>query len=425
MDDTITTRQLPFITGVNHRTGTLGLRDQLFVEDTDVPGVLARLQEAGLQEAMVLSTCDRVEVHATADNPDIAAQKISDALAAHAGIPGEQIAGQLYLHQGEAAIRHAFRVTASLESQIIGEPQILGQVKASHRMAREAGLIGRTLEPLYQAAYAAAKRVRHETAIGERPVTIAAASVELIRGLHGDLSRLNALLIGVGEMGEIIATQLKSAGLIYLTVTHPMTLRASNIARNLECHVEEYENLSSALTNADIVLCALGRRHHVLTADMVRAALKKRRYRPVFFVDAAVPGDIEPAVTRLDDAFVYDLNDLERVALEGLASREQEADIARQIVEDEIEKYMGDQNQRTVAPLISQLRQHVEALRVGALNEAQGDAEKATRLLMNRLLHSPSEILRVSTSNPEGPEKISNIAEAARKLFGLNEESEK
>jgi len=223
----------------------------------------------------------------------------------------------------------------------------------------------------------------------------------------------------------MIASQLKSAGLVNLTVTHPMTLRASNIARNLECHVEDYENLSSGLIKADIVVCALGRRHYVLNADMVRTALKQRRYQPVFFVDAAVPGDIEPAVARLDDAFVYDLNDLERVALEGLASREQEADIARQIVEDEIEKFMGDQSQRTVAPLVSQLRQHVEALRVEALSEAQGDAEKATRLLMNRLLHSPSEVIRVSTSNPAGPEKITNIADAARKLFGLNEESEK
>ena len=425
MAETTPSQQMLFITGVNHRTGALGLRDQLFVEDEDVPNILSQLQQVGLGEAMILSTCDRVEVHAVSDDPVAAAKKIAHVLAKHAGFSSVEIEGQFYLYQGEQAVRHAFRVTAALDSQIVGEPQILGQVKASHRLARDAGLIGKSLEPFLQAAYASAKKVRTQTAIGERPVTIAAASLDLIRGLHGDLSRLTALLIGVGEMGEIIASQLRSAGLENLSITHPMGMRASNVARNLDCHVVDYEDLGAALVEADIVLCALGRRHHVLNADKVRTALKQRRYKPIFLIDAAVPGDIEPAVNRLDDAFVYDLHDLERVALEGLASREQEAEKAKQIVDEDIQNFMGSQSERLIVPVVSSLRQHVEQIREEALDEAGGDAEKATRLLMNRLLHTPSEVLRASAGQGDETGDLSKIADAARKLFGLNEENKK
>ncbi len=193
-------------------------------------------------------------------------------------------------------------VTAALDSLIIGEPQILGQVKACHRMARDAGMSGSELEALIQAAYGAAKRVRSDTAIGQRPVSIAAAAAQVARDVHGDLGRAACLLVGAGDMGRMVAENLLAGGVGHLTVAHPTEARAQAMARALDCNVASFEALR--LEGADIVVTALGGRRHLLSADMVSAALRRRRRKPMFLVDAAVPGDIDPAVNRIDEAFL-------------------------------------------------------------------------------------------------------------------------
>ncbi len=415
------------VIGANHRSSSLGLRDRLFVEDADLPAFFGKLQDGGIKQAVVLSTCDRVEVHSLCENngedPRDITRKIVAVLAGHAGLTVEELEGQLYVLHGEEAVRHLFAITSSLDSLVIGEPQVLGQVKAGHRMSRDAGLT-KGLEPFFQAAYVAAKRVRTETEIGRRPVTIAATAVQSVRDLHGDLDRCSGLLIGVGEMGELVAGQLVSSGLGHLTVVHPMENRAGNLARKLECHTAPMDSLAGLLVGADIVLTALGRRQHILSADMVAGALKARRHKPMFLIDTAIPGDIEPAVSRLEEAFLYDLGDLEHISLQGLANREQESKAAWDIVDAEVLKFLHGQAERSGVPVLNRLRAAFEAIRLDALAESNGDAEQATRLLINRLLHAPSEgMRRLGASGNEGEKRELDSAERLLgQLFRLDDD---
>lgn len=382
------------VVGANHRSASLPLRDALFVDDAAVPDFLAGLRGAGLAEALVLSTCDRVEVWSGEDDSARAAALVGAVLAGHAGMAAGSLGGHLYTLSGAEAVAHAFAVTASLDSLVVGEPHVAGQVKAAHRMARESGTVGAGLEAVLQAAFAAAKRVRSETAIGEGPVSIAAAAVQLARDLHGDLSACQGLLIGAGDMGELVAESLQAAGLGGLVVTAPRASRAEAVAQTLNGHVVPFADLKEALPGADIVLSCVGSRNLMLNAEAVTQALKKRRRKPIFLVDAGIPGDIEPAVNRVDGAFLYDLGDLERVALQGRATREAAARAARGIVEEEVTAFLRGRAARAAVPAIVALRTRFEDAREQALAEAGGDAAEATRLLVNRLLHAPSEEMK-------------------------------
>lgn len=395
----------------------MGLRDRLFVEDADIPKLLGKLRDGGIIEAMVLATCDRIEVTVAVDDTTVGETAIKSVLAGHGGIDTAELDGQLYAISDDAAISHLFGVAASLDSQVVGEPQVLGQLKAGHRLAREVGMVGAILEPMLQAAYGSAKRVRTETAISEGPVSIAAAAVELAKDLHGALDGVNGLLIGVGDMGELIAGQLIAGGLGRMTVMHPTPGRAEPLARALDCHHAPFETLAEAMVSADVVLCALGRRQHALTADMVRAALRSRHNRPVFVVDVAVPGDVEPAVNRLDEAFLYELADLERITLEGRSNRERETGAARKIVAEDVAAFIRQRTERAAVPALRQLRGHVEGMREESLAKAGGDAAEATRLLVNRLLHRPSERLRKAAADGDG--SLENMEAVVRALFDL------
>jgi glutamyl-tRNA reductase len=409
------------VVGANHRSSPLALRDRLFVEDAAVPGFLARLQEAGLRQALALSTCDRVEVQAVAAGDD-AADTITRVFAAQGRMEPVALGGQLYTLHGMAAVRHIFAVAASLDSLIVGEPQVLGQVKASHRLARSAGMVGPELDSVLQAAYAAAKRVRTETAVGEGPVSIAAAAVQLARNVHGDLARCSGLLVGLGEMGELMSEQLRAAGLGRLTVTAPSPSRCEALARHLTCHRAPFEALASSLVDADIVIAALGNGVRTVGVEMMREALRRRRHRPVFLIDAAIPGDLEPAVNELDDAFLYDLDDLERVALQGRVSREAAAAAAWSIVDEELVAWRRGLAERDAVPAVVALRRHFEATRSGVLANGSQDAAAATRLLVGRLLHAPSEVLR-EIASAEGSDQAAAAARLLRRLFRLDGEA--
>lgn len=297
--------------------------------------------------------------------------------------------------EGEQALEHIFAVAASLESLVIGEPQVLGQVKASHRIAVDADMMGAELDRIMQAAFAAAKRVRSETMIGQSAVSIAAAAVQVARDVHGDLDTAAALIIGGGEMGDLVAAKLMDAGLTRLTVADTVSRRAEAMARRFSCHVVPFAPLAPALADADIVLSAVGRGSHVISADMVREALHQRRQRPIFLVDAAIPGDIDPAVDRLDEAFLYGLNDLERIATEGRGKREAAAEMAWDIVHQEVARFRQGASARDAVPTLVAIRGHFEDVRSQVLVDNPGaDATEATRLLINRLLHGPSQALR-------------------------------
>lgn len=408
--------------GANQRSASLTVRDQLFVEEYAMAGLLDGLRDSGVEQALIVSTCDRVEVQAIHHDHEAAVGRIVELMAAHAGLAPEDLNGALYVLSGEDAVRHIFTVTASLDSLVIGEPYVLGQVKASHRAARDAGMSGKELEAVLQAAYGAAKRVRTETAIGERPVSTAAAAVELARGVHGDLGRCGGLLVGTGDMGELVAEALLAGGLGHFVVVHPRAGRAEAMARTLNCHVAPFEDLARALADGDILVTALGARRSIVTAEMVKAALKSRRKRPVLLVDASIPGDIDTAVERLDGAFLYDLNDLEGVAMRGRASRENEAGAALDIIDDEVARFLRGRAARAAVPTLTALRRHFETAREAAIADAAGDAEKATRLLINRLLHGPSEALReIAALGSEGAADLRGAERALNRLFRLGD----
>lgn len=412
-------RQLVLV-GANHRSAPVALRDRLFIDDGAQPEFLRSLKDAGLGQALVLSTCDRVEIHAIHADPQWTADILRRALAGQAGLEPGELAETVYTLLGNAAVRHLFAVASSLDSLVIGEPDILGQVKASHRAARAAGMVASELEGLLQAAYAAAKRVRSETAIGRRPVSIAAAAVEVAREIHGDLARRSGLLVGLGEMGELIVHHLRSAGLARLVVTHRANVRAQHVAHRLAANVHPFEALEDALATADIVVACAGLGRYIITRKLMAAALRRRRRRPVFVIDLAVAGDAEPAVGELDGAFLYDLNDLERVAEAGRAERETAAAAAWRLIDDELASFGRGQAMQAAVPAVVALRSHFEAVRERVLAEVKdGGAAEATRLLVNRLLHDPSAALREMAADDESDEDVAHAEGVLRRLFRL------
>jgi glutamyl-tRNA reductase len=411
------------VIGANHRSSSMILRDRLFVEEEAEPLILERLKEAGIDQALVLSTCDRVEVQAFCEDDSIdgdeLVSRIIKILAHHGELEPSELDGQTYVHWAEQAVRQIFAVTSSLDSLIVGEPQVLGQVKASHRIAKAAGMTSSSLESILQAAYATAKRVRNETAIGERPVSIAAAATQLAGDLHGDLKKCSVLLVGGGEIGELIASDMLSTGLGKLVTIHPSERRAEESAKRLDCHTGAFEDIPSLLIEADIVLASLGRRRYAISADIVNRAIAARRHKPVFLIDAAIPGDIDPLVERIEDAFLYSMDDLERVAMEGRAGRENESGAAWKIVDGEVDALLRGHAERTAVPALNRLRTHFDAMREQALADSGDDAEKATRLLINRLLHAPSEALRELAADTDDWREMENNID---RLFGLDDD---
>ena len=374
------------LVGANHRSSTMQLRDRLFINEARLPAFYDRLKSAGLHQAVILSTIDVTEVIAIAPNDDEGADEIVRLLTAHAGISRTEIENQTYNLTGSEAIKHVFAVASALDSLIIGNQQVLGRLGAGHRVASHAGMSGPGLDDLIGAAQAAAERIGRETEISRRPVSIAAAAVQVARDLHGDLSRCSGLLIGAGEMGEMLASGMVSAGLDNLVVTHPSASRADQLSQQFNCHAGDMNDMAKLLVQADIVVTSMNKRHYSLDAVDIKGGTIARRRKPVFLIDTGVPGDIDPAVEKIEDAFFYTLDDLERVTREGRASREAEAEKAWAIVAAEAGKFFLPASIGSAPPETSLSDGDKEILRKDALKEAGGDAEKATKLLLNRLM---------------------------------------
>ncbi len=374
--------------GVNRQSAGAALCERLFAEAADPGGLLARLGSGSenLAEAMVLATGERLEVAALAEDPGTAIAAVIEALARETGTLAADIEAQSFHYLGAEAARHLFAVAAALDSQGLGEPQILDQIEEGHRRAAETGVAGPGLAALLRAAVAAARRVRAETALAEQPVSIVASALLVARDVHGALGRRGALLIGLGEMGEFMAAELIEAGIGNLVVAHPSAARAEAAARRLDCHFRPWDELDEALAGADIVVAARGSGRYTVTAPQVEAALKRRRREAIFFIDAAVPGDVDPAVAPLDGAYLYDLEDLERVALEGTADVAAETATAWRILDEELAAFLRGPAEGAAAPVPDVLRHRYEAARAEVLAEGPASAEDATRRLIERLL---------------------------------------
>jgi glutamyl-tRNA reductase len=384
------------VVGLDHRTCPAPIREALFVADEELPGFLGTLRDAGFAEAMVMSTCDRVEVRAfLGGGGGDSVEKVAGALAAPTTLSAKQILPALYHHRGTAALKHLFRVSASLESQVVGEPQVLGQVRASHRMAASQGMVDARLDQLLRASYAAAKRVRSETAIAEGPTSLVAAAIRVARSIHGDLSNCRLIVLGVDDIALMLMAQFREAGLVHIIVGDRDSRRAAAAARDLAAHTTDFETRARVLGDADIILSATGDGRYSISEDMIRSAIRARRRKPIFIVDLAVPADVDPAVERIDDAFLYDLEDLERLALEGKTGRQTAIAEAERIIDQAVADFVGDLAARDATPLITELREAIERERQKLLRDKPAaNADEATRLLAGRLLHRPSEALR-------------------------------
>ena len=389
------------------------LRERLQGDEADQLRLIMRCRESGIDQVAALVTCDRCEIWAAVEDPAAAMPVMAGLIAEAASLPSAEVAPQLHRLSDAAALRYAFAVAASLESQVIGEPQVLGQVKEAHRLSGRAGTLGPELEAILQAALAAGKRVRSETDIAAQSVSMAACVIALCRQVFGDLGRIQALLLGDGEMGQFVAEQLIEAGLKRWTAAHHSRARIDAWASTHRSHSAVLADLPQLLPQADLVIGAMDGSQVTVGTEAVKAALKARRRQPMLFVDLAVPGDIDPKVNAIDDAFLYGLDDLERLAMKGRKEREQAAAAAWRIVEAAVEEFERQSDMRLAAPTLAALRARFDAAREQILSENPGiDAAEATRRLVNRLLHQPMAALREAAPDHA-------LEDAARRLFGI------
>jgi glutamyl-tRNA reductase len=423
--------------GLNHKTAPVEVRECLAPPPEELPAALRRIMALeGVREAMLVSTCNRVEVLAACEgDPQRCAEEISRWLCTGRGLAPEQVEPCLYHHQDREAVRHLFRVASSLDSLVVGEPQILGQIKQAFRAAAEAGATHTVLNRLLHKTFQVAKRVRSETDIGGAAVSISYAAVELARKIFDDLSGLTALLVGAGEMAELAAEHLLGHGVSRLLVANRTLERALELARGLgrgrgEAH--PLEDLAELLPRADIVITSTGSPRPILGPETVRPALRARRGRPVFFIDIAVPRDVDPAVGQIDGCFLYDIDDLAQVVEANRAARRQAARQAEGIVAEEVVKFEQWLRSLEVVPTISALVHKAEDIRraelartlrqLGPLSPEQQTAlDNLTRALVKKLLHDPIMFLKASAHDKSPETKRSHLA-LVRRIFRLGED---
>lgn len=406
------------VVGASHKTSSTALRDRLFITPEDEPGVIGALRAGGFDQVAVVSTCDRVEICGIPDDKDVALRTARSVLQARA--PEESLEDRvLYTLSERAAVRHLFAVAASLESEVIGEAEVLGQVKEAHVRARSHGGLGSDLDLLFQKAFSAAKEVRTRTAVSEGPLTLANAALRSVQNLFGSLDQVSALLLGPGEMGGLMLGHFRHHDLKHFVVAGPTPERAASAGQAFGTHFVTYDELPGALVQADLVIAAAGTGRILITADMMRTAIRARRRKPVFILDVAIPADTERAVDELEDVFLYDLDDLEMISRSNRSSRDSASREAWDIVERHTDAFFDAMVGRSADPEVAGLRAYFETVRTEVLaNAGAADSDEVTRRLINRLLHQPTEALRAAARAGHGE---SDIADAARRLFALDE----
>ena len=418
-----------FVTGLNHRTAPVEVRERLAFAEAALPEALQGLKgRPGLLEGMILSTCNRVEITVTADEQADAEAAVEHFIAESRAVERAWVSPYLYRHDGPDAIRHLFRVASSLDSMVVGEPQILGQLKNAYTLAKECGAISGFLDLVLTRAFNVAKRVRSETDIGQSAVSVSYAAIELAREIFGSLSGKRVLVVGAGKMSESAARHLRRAGVSEILVTNRTRSRAESMAEEFGGRVVDYEKFHMALTDVDIVIASSGAPNYIITKDEMKGVASKRRNRPMFLIDIAVPRNIEPAVNEIESVFLYDIDDLDKIVDTNLKGRLEVAVAAEDIIREEVERMVIRLKTREVTPTIVSLQEQLEMVRsgeierlrgkLGALTPQQEDAIQAiTRGIINKIAHGPITELRRQAADPGGIHLVSTI----RKLFRLGE----
>src|SRR5499427_30305 len=348
------------IVGVSHKTAPVEVRERLaFNTDVLRSALTALVRQQEVREAIILSTCNRVEV--MAESPDD--RLIREFLCEFHQVSADSVSPHLYSFKNADAIRHVFRVAASLDSMMVGEPQILGQVKEAYRIAADAGTVGMHLSALMNRAFAVAKKVRSETGISQSAVSISFAAVELARKIFGDLTGKTVMIIGASKMGELAAKHLKRNGVSSVLVTNRTFERAVEVAKVFEGAAIPFERFTDHIDRADIVISSTGAPHFVINRPMAERIIKHRKNKPVFFIDIAVPRDIDPAVNEIDNVFLYDIDDLQQVIDANLKERLKEAHRAEEIIDGEVQAFCTRMQSREVVPTIVEMRAALEKQR--------------------------------------------------------------
>jgi glutamyl-tRNA reductase len=398
--------------GINHNTAPIEVRERLAIPAGRLADATRTLlHQPGIHEGLILSTCNRVEL-LTLQEVDTGATDLPRFLHEYFSVPTATLMPHLYEFREREAVRHLFRVASSLDSMVVGEPQILGQVKQSYSVAREVGAVQSSLEPLLQRTFTVAKKVRSETQIGSNSVSIASVAVDLARKIFGSLEGKTVLLVGAGKMSELAARHLIQQGASTLLVVNRTLARAEKLAQEFHGSVIPFDELYAQADRADIVITSTGSSQHLFERSHGEHFLQRRRNRPMFFIDIAVPRDVDPAMNEVDGCFVYDIDDLQQVAQAHLADRSREAEAAETIVAREVQKYHERLQSRDAVPAIQALQQAAEAIRETELLRAQAKladltplqqaaVEALTRSLTAKLLHPQLTALRFSANNKD------------------------
>jgi glutamyl-tRNA reductase len=420
-----------FVLGLSHRTAPVEIRERFAVPEDAVAALAQRVRAIdGCGESFVVSTCNRVEIYAASRDVRGLGEPVAALLAEVGGASSTGLSPHLYRHAGPAAVRHLFRVAASLESMVVGEPQILGQLKSSFEICREAGATGPALQRAVTRAFSVAKRVRSETGIGRNPVSVSSVAVDLARQIFGDLGRSTVLLVGAGKMGELAARHLCGAGVKGLLVANRNPERARALAERLGGVPRALDELPDLLVQADIVVTSTAAPGYLIDRKRLKPVLKARKYRPVFIIDIAVPRNVEPSINQLDNVFVYDVDDLQHIAGENLADRRREADAAEALVDGEATRFVREQAAQVATPTIVALRERAEAVRKDELAKAlarmdgldprhQKTVEILAERIVNKLLHDVLTEVKRSASEADGEAVLA----LTRRLFRLDDPS--
>jgi glutamyl-tRNA reductase len=417
--------------GMNHESAPIGVRERLAVsEPTPLLEKLVASDE--IEEAVLFSTCNRVEVVALTRSPDAARLRLQSFFArdlAENDLPdGHDLANLTYAYEDGHAVRHVLRVASALDSMVVGEPQILGQTKDAYRAAVDCGACGPILGRLFQHAFATAKRVRTETRIAERPVSVARVAVDLANHIFEDFEHKRALLIGAGEMIELAVRALRDQGLASISVANRSPEHAETLASAFGASAHGLDELAALLADADMVLTSIGGDRPILTVDLVSDALRERSHRPLFVIDIGVPRNADPDIDGIENVYRYDLDDLGSVANQNSELRQREAERATQIVAEEQQRFDGWLAALRAVPTIRHLLSRAEGIRSGELERTLarlelGESEQAavealTRSIVNKILHAPVSRLKREAEREEGMAYL----EVARVLFDLDED---
>jgi glutamyl-tRNA reductase len=415
------------VVGLSHKTATVEIREKVAFAPTQMEKPLRELLALDdITEGIIVSTCNRVEIYATTRDIAGGMARIKRFLADYHHIPMDALEPHLYSHHGEAAIRHVFRVAASLDSMVVGEPQILGQIKTAYGYAAEYRSSGLILNRFLHKAFSVAKRVRTETKIASSAVSVSFAAVELAKKIFGDLSDKTVMLIGAGEMCELAAKHFLNNGVRGVMVTNRTFERAVKMAEEFDGKAVNFEDLFEQLHKADIILSSTGAPHHIIGPKDVDEVIRRRRMKPMFFIDIAVPRDIDPRVNDVANVYLYDMDDLQGVVASNLEQRNKEAQKAEAIIDQEIGQFFRWLSSLDATPTIVALRSKFEEARQAELEktlanwknltpEERKRLEACTSAIINKLLHQPTSVLKRTGQGG----RTDLYVDALRNLFDL------